>query len=87
LNSVWDLFDPKKQDYPDPIGRVDSVGYPEMWYLDDSDPIQCSFKNGLESKMDQLILDSKTWDFQIRINLIQIIFLKVTYYTNRCECD
>ena len=25
LNSVWDLFDPKKQDYPDPIRRVDSV--------------------------------------------------------------
>jgi hypothetical protein len=24
-------FNPKKQDYPDPIGRVDSVGYPEIW--------------------------------------------------------
>ena len=25
LNLVWDLFVPKKQDYPDPIRRVDSV--------------------------------------------------------------
>ena len=28
------MFDPKKLDYPDPSGRVDSVGYPEIWYLD-----------------------------------------------------
>ena len=44
LNSVWDLFDPKEQDYPDPIAGMDSVGYPVIWYLDHSDPIQCSLK-------------------------------------------
>ena len=70
LNSVWDLFDPKEQDYPDPIGRVDS----EMWYLDHSVPIQCSFKNWHKSKMAQVILDSKT--FKIWVNLIEIKFFE-----------
>ena len=33
VNLVWDLFDKKKNDYTDRIRRVDSVGYPQMWYF------------------------------------------------------
>ena len=35
-----------------------------------------SLKNWHKSNLDQVILDSKTWDFQIRINLIQIKFFE-----------
>ena len=69
LNSVWDLIQKNR------IILIPSEGWIQLVILKFG--FQCSFKNWHKSKMDQVILDSRTWDFYIRINLIQIVvFLK-----------
>ena len=65
LNSVWDLIQKNR------IILIPSEGWIQLVILKFG--FQCSFKNWHKSKMDQVILDSRTWDFYIGINLIQIV--------------